>query len=42
VNNSKNQGRTSKRTYLVTITNINVLALFKEMVAVYIDNHTNL
>jgi hypothetical protein len=32
--------RTSKRTPLFTITKINWLMLFKEIIAVYRDNHT--
>jgi hypothetical protein len=38
----KNSARTSKRTQLVTITNINLLTLFKEIIAVYTENHTEL
>jgi hypothetical protein len=34
----KNSVRTSKRTPNFTITSINVLMLFKEMIAVYIEN----
>jgi hypothetical protein len=36
----KNSVRTSKRTPHFTITKINWLMLFKEVVAVYSDNHT--
>jgi hypothetical protein len=36
----KNLGRTSKRTQPVTITNINILTLFKEIIAVYSENYT--
>jgi hypothetical protein len=35
----KNSGRTSKRTPHFTITKINWLMLFKEIIAVYSDNH---
>jgi len=35
----KNAVRTSKRTLHFTITNINWLTLFKEIIAVYIENH---
>jgi hypothetical protein len=35
----KNPVRTSKRTPHFTITKINFLTLFKEIIAVYIDNH---
>jgi len=37
----KNSVRTSKRTPHVTITKINCLMLFKEIIAVYSENHTN-
>jgi hypothetical protein len=36
----KNSVRTSKRTLLATITNINLLTLFKEIIAIYAENHT--
>jgi hypothetical protein len=36
----KNPVRTSKRTPPVTITSINLLTLFKEIIAVYTQNHT--
>jgi hypothetical protein len=36
----KNPVRTSKRTPHFTITKINWLMLFKEIIAVYIENHT--
>jgi len=36
----KNSVRTSKRTQHFTITNINWLTLFKEITAVYTENHT--
>jgi hypothetical protein len=36
----KNPVRTSKRTPHFTITNINWLTLFKEIIAVYSENHT--
>jgi hypothetical protein len=36
----KNSARTSKRTPHFTITKINWLMLFKEVIAVYSDNHT--
>jgi hypothetical protein len=35
----KNPVRTSKRTPYFTITNINWLMLFKEIIAVYSENH---
>jgi hypothetical protein len=35
----KNSVRTSKRTPHFTITNINWLTLFKEIIAVYSENH---
>jgi hypothetical protein len=35
----KNSVRTSKRTQRVTITNINLLTMFKEIMAVYIEIH---
>jgi hypothetical protein len=35
----KNSVRTSKRTLHFTITKINWLMLFKEIIAVYIENH---
>jgi len=35
----KNSVRTSKRTPNFTITKINFLTLFKEIIAVYIENH---
>jgi hypothetical protein len=38
----KNPVRTSKRTPYFTITKINRLTLFKEIIAVYGENHTNL
>jgi hypothetical protein len=34
----KNSVRTTKRTQYATITNINLLTLFKEIIAVYTDN----
>jgi hypothetical protein len=37
----KNSVRTSKRTPHFTITKINWLMLFKEIIAVYSENHTN-
>jgi hypothetical protein len=37
----KNSVRTSKRTPHFTITKINWLTLFKEIIAVYSENHTN-
>jgi len=36
----KNSVRTSKRTPHFTITKINWLTLFKEIIAVYTENHT--
>jgi hypothetical protein len=36
----KNPVRTSKKTPHLTITKINWLTLFKEMIAVYSENHT--
>jgi hypothetical protein len=36
----KNPVRTSKRTQHFTITKINWLTLFKEIIAVYSENHT--
>jgi hypothetical protein len=36
----KNSVRTSKRTAYFTITKINWLTLFKEIIAAYTDNHT--
>jgi len=36
----KNSVRTSKRTPHFTITKINWLMLFKEIIAVYTENHT--
>jgi hypothetical protein len=36
----KNSARTSKRTPHFTITKINWLTLFKEIIAVYTENHT--
>jgi len=36
----KNSVRTSKRTQHFTITTINWLTLFKEIIAVYSDSHT--
>jgi hypothetical protein len=36
----KNSVRTSKRTPHFTITKFNLLMLFKEILAVYTDNHT--
>jgi hypothetical protein len=36
----KNSVRTSKRTPHFTITKINWLTLFKEIIAVYSENHT--
>jgi len=36
----KNSVRTSKRTPHFTITNIDMLMLFKETIPVYSDNHT--
>jgi hypothetical protein len=36
----KNSVRTSKRTPHFTITEINWLTLFKEIIAVYSENHT--
>jgi hypothetical protein len=38
----KNSVRTSKRTPHFTITKINWLTVFKEIIAVYIENQTNL
>jgi hypothetical protein len=38
----KNSVRTSKRTQHFTITKINLLVLFKEIIAVSSDNYTNL
>jgi hypothetical protein len=35
----KNSARTSKRTRHFTITSINFLTLFKEIIAVYSENH---
>jgi hypothetical protein len=35
----KNPVRTAKKTQLFTITKINWLTLFKEIIAVYIENH---
>jgi hypothetical protein len=35
----KNSGRTSKRTPNITITKINWLMQFKEIIAVYSENH---
>jgi len=37
---SKNSVRTSKRTQHFVITKINWLMLFKEIIAVYTENHT--
>jgi hypothetical protein len=37
----KNSVRTAKKTQLFTITKINWLTLFKKIIAVYIENHTN-
>jgi hypothetical protein len=37
----KNSVRTSKRTPHFTITKINWLTLFKEIIAVYSENHTD-
>jgi hypothetical protein len=37
----KNSVRTSKKTPYFTITKINWLMLFKEIIAVYSENHTN-
>jgi hypothetical protein len=39
LNNIKNSGRTSKKTQHVSITKINYLMLFKEIIAVYSENH---
>jgi hypothetical protein len=36
----KNSVRTAKKTQLFTITKINLLTLFKEIIAVYCENHT--
>jgi hypothetical protein len=36
----KNSVRTAKKTQLFTITKINWLTLFKEIIAVYSENHT--
>jgi hypothetical protein len=36
----KNSAHTSKRTPHFTITKINLLTLFKEIIAVYTENHT--
>jgi hypothetical protein len=36
----KNSVRTSKRAPHFTITNINWLTLFKEIIAIYTENHT--
>jgi hypothetical protein len=36
----KNSVRTAKKTQLFTITKINLLTLFKEIIAVYRENHT--
>jgi hypothetical protein len=36
----KNSARTSKRTPHFTITKINCLTLFKEIIAVYSENHS--
>jgi hypothetical protein len=38
----KNSVRTTKKTIHFTITNINWLMLFKEIIAVYSENHTKL
>jgi hypothetical protein len=38
----KNSVRTSKRTPHFTITKINWLTLFKEIIAVYTENHTRI
>jgi hypothetical protein len=38
----KNSVRTSKRTQLATVTNINLLSLFKEVIAVYTENQVEL
>jgi hypothetical protein len=38
----KNSVRTAKKTPHFTITKINWLTLFKEMIAVYTENHTKL
>jgi hypothetical protein len=35
----KNSARTAKKTQLFTITKTNWLTLFKEMIAVYYENH---
>jgi hypothetical protein len=40
VNIVKNSVRTSKRTLHFTITKINLLTLFKEIISVYSENHT--
>jgi hypothetical protein len=37
----KNSVRTAKKTQHFTITKINWLTLFKEIIAVYSENHTN-
>jgi hypothetical protein len=39
-NNYKNSVRTAKKTQHFTITKINWLTLFKEIIAVYSENHT--
>jgi hypothetical protein len=35
----KNSARAAKKTHLFTITKINLLKLFKEIIAVYSENH---
>jgi hypothetical protein len=40
LNNIKNSVRTAKKTQHFTITNINWLTLFKEIIVVYSENHT--
>jgi hypothetical protein len=40
LNNIKNSVRTAKKTHHFTITKINWLTLFKEIIAVYYENHT--
>ncbi|KDR14623.1 hypothetical protein L798_11205 [Zootermopsis nevadensis] len=38
--NNNNSGRTAKKTQRLTISKINWLTLFKEIIPVYTDNHT--
>jgi hypothetical protein len=40
LNNFKNSVRTAKKTHLLTVTKINLLMVFKEIISVYSENHT--